>query len=89
MGLPAFTAREINKESLNLEWSRHDRKTQIIGSAIAKQCGQIHRLEATCTADTSDDSSADKAVIEYYGTNHLTNEIKQVQNQYPKAGQNL
>jgi hypothetical protein len=54
MGLLAFIAQEILKECLNFERYRDEPKTKLPGSAAAKQCGQIHKLETTCTADTSD-----------------------------------
>ena len=91
MGLPAFTAREVEKECLDLERRRDERKTQLTGPGAVKQRGQIHRLEATYAAVTSDESnsSADEADIEDDGTYHLINEIKQVQNRYAKQGRNI
>ena len=86
MGLPAFTAREVEKECLDLERRRDERKSQITGAS--KPRGQIHRLETVCEADSSDDSnsSADEAEYEDVGTYHLINEIKQVQQKYARKG---
>ena len=83
LGLPAFTAREIEKECLDLEKRRDERRTQPVGQ---KARAQIHRVEASSPANSSDESnsSADEADIEDSGTYHLINEIKQVQRDYAK-----
>jgi hypothetical protein len=91
MGLPAFTAREIELERLDLERRRDEQKSLITcsGPSAAKQHRvQIHRLEPTYTADTSNelDSSAHKVEVEDDGTYHLIKEIKQVQNRFAKDG---
>ena len=84
MGLPAFTAREIEKECLDLEKRRDERKTQLHAYGAAKHRGQIHHVKA----DTSDDSnsSGDEADIdiEDVGTYHLVNEVRQVQKDYAR-----
>ena len=86
MGLPAFTAREIEKECLDLERRREERKVPISSHGAAKQRGQIQRLEATSTTDSSDDSSADDIDVEDENTYHLINEVKQVQRKYAQQG---
>ena len=86
LGLPAFTAREIEKECLDLEKRRDERRSQPVGHGAVKARAQIHRVEVNSPVNSSDESnsSADEADIEDSGTYHLINEIKQVQRDYAK-----
>ena len=90
MGLPAFTAREIEKECLDLERRRDERKVQITGPGAANKQhrGQINRLAVVHEANSSDESnsSADEADCGDDATYHFVNIIKQVQNNYARKG---
>ena len=90
MGLPAFTAREIEKECLDLERRRDERKPQITGPVATKQHrAQINRLavvQATDSSDESPNSSADEVDCEDGATYQFVNLIKQVQHRFAQKG---
>lgn len=89
MGLPAFTAREIEKECLDLERRRDERKTQITGPVATKQHrAQINRLAIVQATDSSDDSnsSADEVDCDDGATYQFVNIIKQVQHKFAQKG---
>ena len=90
MGLPAFTAREVEKECLDLERRRDERKVQITGPGAANKQhrAQINRLEVVQTTNSSDDSysSADEVDCDDNATYHFVNIIKQVQHKYAQKG---
>ena len=90
MGLPAFTAREIEKECLDLERRRDERKTQITGPGANKQHrAQINRLaivQATDSSDESPNSSADEVDCDDNATYQFVNIIKQVQHKFAQKG---
>ena len=89
MGLPAFTAREIEKECLDLERRRDERKTQITGPGANKQHrAQINRLAIVPASDSSEDSysSADEVDCEDGATYQFVNLIKQVQHRFAQKG---
>ena len=84
MGLPAFTAREVEKECLDLERRRDERKAQMTSHAAgnAKQRGHVNHIQTNVSGDS--DSSIDEVDIDDEGTYHLINEIKQVQRDYAR-----
>ena len=92
MGLPAFTAREIEKECLDLERRRDERKTQLSDQGAKKRHGQIQKLEhLPVTDELSEDSnsSADEADVQDEGLYHLIREVKHVQNRYAQKGKKV
>jgi len=85
MGLPAFTAREIEKECLDLERRRHERKVEINGASAKKRV--IHRVqEDESSSDDSDTTSEDNESQEDESTTNLINEIRHVEKRYIARG---
>jgi hypothetical protein len=90
MGLPAFTAREVEKECLDLERRRDERRVHTRDLAGA---GKRHAKILKVGEDVSDSqvtdpssSSEDELEIGDDGTYHLIREIKQVQRRYAQKG---
>jgi hypothetical protein len=90
MGLPAFTAREIEKECLDLERRREERKSSLqeVGARLK---GRIQAIETLPEILSDDDpnSSADEADVGDEGLYHLIREVKVQQNRYARAGRNV
>ena len=90
MGLPAFTAREVEKECLDLEKRRDERRDQAQEAVAGKRHARVLKVEE----DESDEgsmtglssASEDEVEIEDDGTYHLIREIKQVRNRYAQKG---
>ena len=92
MGLPALTAREVEKECLDLERRREERRVKTSEPPRAKkharlvhQAQQVYEPEVDSTDDSA--SSADEIDIEDEGTYHLICEIKQQEKKYAARGQ--
>jgi len=85
MGLPAFTAREIEKECLDLERRRSERKLE---GALpsAKKHGIRHVKEEDSSMSESDSSSDDSSQGEDESTHLLVNEIKHQERKYIARG---
>jgi len=90
MGLPAFTAREIEKECLDLERRREERKSSLqeVGGRLK---GRVQAIETLPDILSDDDpnSSADEADVGDEGLYHLIREVKVQQNRYARAGRNV
>ena len=92
MGLPAFTAREIEKECLDLERRRDERKSQNSTPGAKKHHGNVHvveQLPTTAGLHEDTDSSADEADVQDEGLYHLIREVKQVQHRYAQKGKKV
>ena len=87
MGLPAFSAREIEKECLDLERRREERKQGIVEQAIQKKHVRQAQLEETDSSNSDDSSSEDELENEDEGTFQLVCEIKQQERKYAARGQ--
>ena len=86
MGLPPFTAREVEKECLDLEKRRDERREVAREGAGAKKPGRILRTEEVVSNTDTDSSSAEEAEAGDEGTYHLIKEIKQMQKHYAGKG---
>ncbi len=90
MGLPALTAREVEKECLDLERRREERREQARDAGVGKRQARVLRVgeddgdEGPMAALSS--SSEDEIDVDDDGTYHLVNEIKQVRNRYAQKG---
>ncbi len=90
MGLPEFTAREIEKEALELEQKRHERKGNAVGystggNAKKYNVRQAYAAESAESSDggspiTSDDENQDEEGV------FLVNEIRRQEHKYIKRG---
>ena len=90
MGLPAFTAREIEKECLDLERRREENRSQLKGDIAAQHRRPPGRImqcseEVPLTSDEAD-SSADEADIGDEATYSLICLIKEQEKRYAKKG---
>ena len=90
MGLPAFTAREIEKECLDLERRREERKSSLQEVGVRLK-GRVQAIETLPDILSDDDpnSSADEADVGDEGLYHLIREVKVQQNRYARAGRNV
>ena len=90
MGLPAFTAREVEKECLDLERRREERREQARDAGVGKRHARVLQVQEDDTDDNPEmalsSSSEDEVDIEDDGTYHLVNEIKQVRNRFAQKG---
>ncbi len=90
MGLPAFTAREVEKECLDLEKRRDERRDKAKDSLPGKRHPKVMKVDEEVediiipSADSS--SSEDDVEIEDNGTYHLIREIKDVRQRYAQKG---
>jgi len=85
MGLPAFTAREIEKECLDLERRRSERKLEgVLPSAKKHLIRQIQEDEPS--SENSDSSSEEESTLDEDGTTILINEIRQQEKKYFARG---
>lgn len=86
MGLPEFTAREIEKEALELEQRRSERKGSVVGHGAKKyNVRQAYVEESAESSDddsslTSDDDDQDEEGV------FLVNEIRRQEQKYVKRG---
>jgi len=85
MGLPALTAREIEKECLDLEKRRAERKQELEGASNKKHNVRQAFVDNN-TDDDSSDSSSDDDQSEENGMDCLINEVKQQQQKYFNRG---
>lgn len=88
MGLPAFNAREIEKECLDLEKRRDERKVEARDGAH-KRHGRVLKATVDVSGSESSDSSDDEIDLGDEGVHHLVNEIKDVKKQYADRGRNI
>ena len=92
MGLPAFTAREVEKECLDLERRRDERRDTVRDSGVGRRPAKIMKVDESIdgysVTDPSSDSE-DELEIGDDGTYHLIREIKQVQQRYAQKGRPL
>ncbi len=90
MGLPAFTAREVEKECLDLEKRRDERRDKNKDVLPGKRHPRVLKIdddgEDVINTPSSDSSSADEAELEDSGTYHLIKEIKDVRQRYAQKG---
>jgi hypothetical protein len=87
IGLPSFTAREIEKECLDLERRREERKVQLQEMGAGKRNAKIQNLnQATESSSDDNDSSADEVDLGDEATHHLIREIKQQQRRFAEKG---
>lgn len=93
MGLPAFTAREVEKECLELEKRRDERRNNPAIPAVARKQANARFMQANFTGETLVDSSSEEVssddVIDTDddATHALVNEIKQQERKYAARGQ--
>ncbi len=92
MGLPAFTAREIEKECLDLERRRDERRHVVQEPVAARRHARVLQhvnlaSEPFGTFTDEDFSSADEIDTDDEATYHLVNEIKQQERKYVARGQ--
>ena len=89
MGLPAFTAREVEKECLDLERRRDENRSQVKNEAAAqyKRPGRVMQCseEVPLTSDEAD-SSADEADVGDEATYSLICLIKEQERKYARKG---
>ena len=94
MGLSAFTAREVEKECLDLERRRDERRVRTSEPPRVKRHARlVHQAQqivepANMSSDESI-SSADDIDLEDEGTYHLVCEIKQQEKKYAARGQSI
>ena len=90
MGLPAFTAREVEKECLDLEKRRDERREKAMGHVPGKRHPKVMKVDEdfdeVILPSASSSSSEDDVEIEDNGTYHLIKEIKDVRQRYAKKG---
>jgi hypothetical protein len=86
MGLPAFTAREVEKECLDLEKRREDRREQAKEAGAGKRQGRILQVEEAAESEDDFSTSGDEADPEDDGVHNLIQEIRQVQKRYEAKG---
>ena len=93
MGLPAFTAREVEKECLDLERRREERRGKNPEPVHAKKhvraVKQASKSKADSDVEVSEESnsSADEADVGDIGVYNLICEIKQQEKKYAARGQ--
>ena len=90
MGLPAFTARELEKECLDLERARIERRAPL--ERLANKPGRIMNCRQDVLGDgssylTEDESSADEVDVEDEAMYNLVLQIKNQQRHYAGKGQ--
>jgi len=89
MGLPAFTAREIEKECLDLERRRSERKLELEGHSAKKNKAYVNKVQEDSSSSSEMDSSSEDAEESYSGgeaTLLFANEIKQQKAKYFARG---
>ena len=96
MGLPAFSAREIEKECLDLERRREERRNVAVEPAVVRKhvkavqqlVNHMSEAQAPQSGSSEDDySSADEADTGDEAVHHLVNEIKQQERRFAARGQ--
>ena len=87
MGLPAFTAREVEKECLDLEKRREERRQAQAEPVVAvKKHVRRAQVEIETSESGSETSSDDDAAEEDDGARHLIYEIRQQEKRYAAKG---
>jgi hypothetical protein len=89
MGLPAFTAREIEKECLDLERRRDERRDMAREVGVGKRHARVMKVDeddSDVAAAVTSSSSEDELDVGDDGTYHLIREIKQVRQRYAQKG---
>ena len=86
MGLPAFTAREVEKECLDLEKRREDRREQAKEAGAGRRHGKVLQVEEAVESEDDFSSSADEVDPDDNGVYNLIQEIRQVQKRYDAKG---
>ena len=89
MGLPAFTAREIEKECLDLERRRIERKQEIVGQSSKRlNVRNLYKEDYFNSLPSEEDSSSENESSQDEDDTmcHLVNEIKQQQLRYTSRG---
>ena len=90
MGLPAFTAREVEKECLDLERRRDERKNPsepVAGRRQARQVQLVNLASPAVDDSEGDYSSAEEVDTEDEAVYQLVNEIKNQERRYAARGQ--
>ncbi len=90
MGLPTFTSREVEKECLDLERRRDERRQAVHeparrGARVVRQVNIVNEPVESFTDD--DSSSVEEVDTEDEATYHLVNEIKHQERRYAARGQ--
>jgi hypothetical protein len=85
MGLPALSAREIEKECLDLETKRKDRKAELKNLVHGKK-QNIHQAKLDVDSDDDSSDSSDEDESEDNPQEYLVNEIKQQYQKYFQRG---
>ena len=86
MGLPAFDAREVEKECLDLERRRDERKVQARDGGVVKRPGRVMQVTGGDESETDSVSSTDEIDPDDSGVYHLVNEIRNLKKQYADRG---
>ena len=91
MGLPPFTAREIEKECLDLEKRRDERKTSLQEQGAVKRHGNVRRIAVAPPIVDSDLDSLPSSSDSDHGndddlTYHIIKEVKHYKNMYAQQG---
>ncbi len=89
MGLPALSAREVEKECLDLERRRDERRDMAKEVGVGKRHARVMRVEegdSDVAVAVTSSSSEDELDIGDDGTYHLIQEIKQVRQRYAQKG---
>ena len=90
MGLPPFSARELEKECLDLEKRREERKTQPSAAGVDRRFGKIQRLGHDILPDASDSSeSSDEEPEGDDAMHHLIKEVRQQHQRYAQQGRRV
>ena len=88
MGLPPFSARELEKECLDLEKRREERKTQSSSAGIDKRHARIHRMGHDIP-DTESSESSDEEPEGDDAMHHLIKEVRQQHQRYAQQGRRV
>jgi hypothetical protein len=93
MGLPAFTAREIEKECHDLEKRRDERKQVLVVPGPVKQHHHIRQMQFdepdNFGSDDDDSSTEEEAAPEDVQMDLLVNEIRQQEKRYAAKGREV
>ena len=89
IGLPAFTAREIESECIDLERKRQERRAELKQS-VKKAGRHVHAVpEVAYNSTDSEDSISEESESEEEGIFQLINEVRQQRQRFERKGQQV
>ena len=89
MGLPPFAARELEKECLDLEKRRDERKTQPSSAGVDKRYGKIQRMGQDMPDYSESSESSDEEPEGDDAMHHLIKEVRQQHQRYAQQGRRV